>query len=138
MMIKKLALGGFLLSLASLAYVLAPSPGEAQDPDVPKAKLADFMQMKLEYSKEILAGLTMEDHERVAKNAQALRLLSLETNWNVLNTEAYLDHSRDFRSSTKVILEAAREKNVERATLGYVAMTVRCVECHSYLRKSAK
>lgn len=110
----------------------------AQENQVGPEKLSDFMQMKLEYSKEILAGLALEDYERVAKNSQALSLLSLESGWKVLNTEDYLEHSRDFRSSAKVIREAAKEKNIERATLGYVAMTVRCVECHKYLRKKDK
>lgn len=107
----------------------------AQQGQVGPKKLADFMQMKLEYSKEILAGLALEDYERIAKNSQALSLMSLESGWNVLNTQDYLDQSRDFRSTSKVIQEAAKEKNIERATLGYVSMTVRCVECHSYLRK---
>ena len=38
----------------------------------------------------------------------------------------------------KLIVDAAEEKDLGRATLGYVALTVRCVECHSYMRRQRK
>lgn len=129
---------GVLAAIVGSLVFFQMSMNRAQDPDIEPKKLSDFMQLKLEYSKEILAGLALEDHEKVAKNAQALSLLSLESTWNVLNTKDYMEHSEDFRATAKVIQEAAKEKNIERATLGYVAMTVRCVECHRYLRKKDK
>lgn len=103
-----------------------------------KKPLTPFMQQKLEHAKSVLEGLALEDYDKIEKNAQALSLLSLESNWNVLTTEEYLKQSADFRSAVNVITSAAKEKNVDRATLGYVNLTVRCVECHSYLRRHAK
>ena len=104
-------------------------------PVLAKQKLVPLMQMKLERSKQILEGLTMEDFEKIASGARALRLLSLESGWNVLQTEEYSEQSKDFRRNTALIDDAAKEKDLGRATLGYVALTVRCVECHSYIRK---
>lgn len=135
---RKAVYTGVLAVLVGSLVLFQMNKNNAQDTAAGPPKISDFMQLKLEYSKEILAGLALEDHERVAKNAQALSLLSMESNWKVLNTEAYLEQSKDFRSTAKVIQEAAREKNIERATLGYVAMTVRCVECHGYLRSRNK
>lgn len=111
---------------------------QADTPVLAKEKLAPLMQMKLDRSKSILEGLALEDYEKVSKNARALRLLSLESGWNVLQTEEYSQQSRDFRRNGELIAEAADEKDLGRATLGYVALTVRCVECHSYMRKSLK
>ncbi len=99
-------------------------------------KLKPFMQRKLDHAKDVLEGLATEDFEKIAKNAQSLSLLSLEADWNVITTEEYLEQSSDFRRAVNVITEAAREKDVNRAALGYVNLTVRCVECHSYLRKN--
>ncbi len=99
--------------------------------------LKSFMKQKLEHSKGVLEGLATEDYELIAKEAQALSLLSLESNWNVLTTKEYLEQSEDFRRTVNAITEAARERDVHRAALGYVNLTVRCVECHSYLRKKA-
>lgn len=102
----------------------------------PPEKLKTFMQRKLDHAKGVLEGLATEDYEKIAKDAQALSLLSLESDWNVITTVEYLEQSSDFRRAVNVITEAAREKDVNRAALGYVNLTVRCVECHSYLRKN--
>ena len=100
--------------------------------------LKPIMQRKLDHAKGVLEGLAMEDFELIAREAQALSLLSLESNWNVLTTEEYIQQSSDFRRAVNVITQAAHEKDVHRAALGYVNLTVRCVECHSYLRKKAR
>lgn len=97
--------------------------------------VSPLMQMKLEKSKAILEGLAMEDFGAISGNARALRLLSLESGWNVFQTEEYATQSREFRRATDMIANAAEEKDISRAALGYVGLTVRCVECHSYMRK---
>ena len=103
----------------------------------PPTKLTPLMRMKLDKSKEILEGLTLENFDQIAKNARSLKLLSMESGWNVLQTEEYAIQSRDFRRTCDLIEEAADEKDISRAALGYVALTVRCVECHAYMRKQA-
>ncbi len=108
-------------------------PQVAQGPE----RLKPFMQRKLEHSKAILEALAIEDFDKLAKNAQDLSLLSLESNWNVLTTDEYIQQSSDFRRACRVIQEAAHEKNVDRAALGFMDLTVRCVECHKYMRKNA-
>ncbi|MGI9470972.1 MAG: hypothetical protein ACR2NZ_05545 [Rubripirellula sp.] len=103
----------------------------------PPTKLTPLMRMKLDKSKEILEGLTLENFDQIASNARSLKLLSLESGWNVLQTEEYAIQSRDFRRTCDLIENAAKDKDIGRAALGYVAMTVRCVECHAYMRKQA-
>ncbi len=98
------------------------------------ASLDPFMQLKLVHSKDILEGLATEDFEMIAKGAQSLTALSLESSWNVYTTEKYLQQSSDFRQSLKIIKEGAHEKNLDRAALGYLNMTVQCLECHRYLK----
>lgn len=114
----------------SVWQVLA-APQAAQD----SQRLKSFMQQKLDHSKSILEALAVEDYDQLARSAQALSLLSLESNWNRLTTEEYIQQSSDFRRACRVIQEAAHEKNVDRAALGFMDLTVRCVECHKYLRK---
>ncbi|EMB18381.1 hypothetical protein [Rhodopirellula europaea] len=112
-----------------------PSPEDHRDDG---SLLTPLMRMKLEKSKAILEGLTLEDYDKVASNARSLRLLSTESGWNVIQTREYADQSRDFQRAADLVVEAAEEKDIHRATMGYVAMTVRCVECHSYMRKHRK
>ncbi len=119
--------------LVAISRPAQSDPPESSDP--PKSNLHPLMQMKLDKSKEILEGLTLEDFEKIGRNARSLRLLSAESGWNVIQTEEYATQSRDFQRTCDLISEAAAEKNISRAALGYVAMTVRCVECHAYMRK---
>jgi hypothetical protein len=97
-------------------------------------KVRDFMRAKLDHSQKLLEGLTLEDYDLIAKNAQAISLLSQEANWQVLQTPDYLRHSQDFRRTADAITEAARKKNLDGAALGYVELTMRCINCHKYVR----
>jgi len=120
-----------VLSLVLCVLQLAGSPQQTQDQN----ELAPFMQMKLQHSKDILEGLATEDFEKIAVGAQALTALSLESSWNVYTTGDYLQHSSDFRRSLGIVKDAAQEKNIDRAALGFIDLTVQCLECHRYLRK---
>ncbi len=114
------------------AYWFLPRlPGVETQPD----GLKPFMKRKLELSKNVVEALVTEDYEKLAKNAQGLSLLSMESGWNVFTTGEYVQQSADFRRAVQVIIDASHEKNIDRAALGYVNLTVRCVECHKYLRK---
>jgi hypothetical protein len=123
-----------VLLVTAAGFMVVRIPGYAQDP-ASKASLDHFMELKLEHSKSILEGLATEDYQMIATGAQRLTALSLESVWNVHTTQRYLDQSADFRRALLVISEAAHEENLDRAALGYVNMTVQCMECHRYLRK---
>ena len=86
--------------------------------------LKSFMQLKLDHTKGILAGMATEDYEQIAKDAQALNALSLQSSWNAHTTIDYLDHSSDFRRAINLITKAAHEENLDRVALGYVSLTV--------------
>lgn len=127
-----------VIAIPAFAILLSMIPlhGKPQEQTgkTSKAQLNSFMEMKLEHAKGILEGLATEDFEQIAKASQALTALSLESTWNAYTTMEYLDHSADFRRALNVVASAAQEKNLDRAALGYVNMTVQCIECHRYLR----
>lgn len=128
----------FPLMMVGLIVIAIGGPAKSdplQESDRDDSNLRPLMQMKLEKSKQIIEGLTLEDFEKIGRNARSLKLLSTESGWNVIQTEEYATQSRDFQRTCDLIAEAAAEKDISRATLGYVAMTVRCVECHAYMRK---
>lgn len=139
-MLLRLTLIGCIFSSACSFFVCgvatAQQDGSPSRPAPPRAvAVTPLMQMKLERAKNILEALTIEDLDKLARNARSLKLLSLESGWNVIQSEEYMMHSRDFQRAADMITEAAEEKDVHRAALGYVSLTVRCVECHSYMRK---
>lgn len=99
-----------------------------------RSQIDAFMRKKLDLAKDLLEGLTTDDMDKVSQSAQGLSALSLESAWNVYTTEGYLDMSEDFRRSLSIVRNGAKADNVDRATLGYINMTVQCVECHRSLK----
>jgi hypothetical protein len=123
----------FMLSCLLLTSLLLGSlfSGFVQAQD----NVAVFMKAKLKHSQEVLKGLVIEDFDLIAKNSQAMSLLCEDELWQVLQTPEYSARSAEFQRSVAAVTEAARKKNLEAATLGYVDVTLKCVNCHKYVRK---
>ena len=118
-------------SLSLLLLLLLVTPGSAQKPD----KVSVFMRAKLLNSQKIIEGLATEDFDLIAKNAQQMSLLSLAEDWQVLETPEYNQHSMEFRRIADALTDAAKKKNLDGAALHYVDVTLKCVNCHKYVRK---
>lgn len=120
------------LALATSVCLLAAS-GQGQQ----VADNQEFMRAKLDHSKRVLEGLAVEDFDMIAKDAQELSLLSLAASWQVIDTMEYQQQSAEFRRAADAVTEAARKKNLDGAALAYVEMTLKCVNCHKYVRRHA-
>lgn len=116
-------------SIVGLIWTQRPQAADKNSDDV-KA----FMRAKLEHSKNILEGLTTENFGLLAKESQQLTLLSLDADWQVLQTAEYAQLSLAFRKTSQSLTEAAQKKNLDGATLAYVELTLKCVQCHKYVR----
>ena len=127
-----IALTTFAIGLGLMRLNATPAQQAKQ---AATSELEKFMKLKLDHAKGILEGLATEDFEQIAKDSQALTALSLQSSWNTHTTLDYLDHSADFRRALNVVTKAAHEENLDRAALGYVNLTVQCIECHRYLRQ---
>ncbi len=97
-------------------------------------KVAVFMRAKLAHSQNVLEGLTTEDYELIEEGAQELALASLDSNWQVLHTEDYARQSAEFRRACGTLRDAAKEKNLDGAALAWMDVTLKCVQCHKYVR----
>ena len=116
------------LTVAMVAGTFAPSL-RAQE------GVQEIMQAKLGHAQKVLEALALEDHRAVAKHAQELSLLSQAAAWQVLQTAQYRQHSADFRRAADSLVDAAKKENVAAAALGYVQLTLNCVNCHKYVRR---
>jgi hypothetical protein len=117
--------GGLCLGLASRGF------GQP-----PKGKLAGFMRPKLEHSKAVLEGLALENFELIDKNARALKDLSEAAEWKVSPNVTYLRYSIEVQRLADELIEQARRKNIDGATLAYLQLTMTCVNCHKYVRQN--
>lgn len=122
-----------VLALVTSAALLTRAAEKQPAPRQPN-QVRDFMRAKLVHSERVLEGLTLQDFDLVAKHAQELSLLSQAAQWQVLQTPEYLHRSQEFRRIADRLTAAAREKNLDGATLAYVELTMECVQCHRYVR----
>ena len=122
-----------VLVISACAFFVRDGLTSGQEPGA--AKASTFMRLKLEPVKGTLEGIALADFEMISKHAGAIRNLMLDESWMVVQTDEYRRQSNEFRSIVEQLLQAAKDKNVDRATLAYVQMTIRCVQCHELLRK---
>jgi len=96
------------------------------------------MRAKLAHSQDVLEGLSLADYDLIAKGAQELSLVSQAASWQVLQTEEYARQSAEFRRSCDTLRRAAREENLDSALLAWMEVTMKCVQCHRYVRDAAR
>ena len=111
-------------AIAGATANAAPKPDE----------VAAFMRAKLGHANHVLEGLAIADYEMIERAAQELSLASLDSNWQVLQTEDYVRQSAEFRRASDALKKAAQEKNLDGAALAWVDVTLKCVQCHKYVR----
>jgi hypothetical protein len=125
-------LAAIVLVTAS-GFAIHTQLSRGQEPGI--AKASAFMRLKLEPAKGALEGIALADFEMINKHAGTIRNLMLDESWMVIQSDEYRRQSIEFRSIVEQLQQAAKDKNVDRATLAYVQMTIRCVQCHEMLRK---
>jgi hypothetical protein len=116
-------------------FVVAAMVGNTnpQENDI-RENAKSFMRGKLKHAQTVLEGLTLEDYDAIAKSSQELTLLSYAAQWQVFQTPEYVRRSAEFRRDADALKRSAEEKNLDGAALNYVKLTMRCVECHKYVR----
>jgi cytochrome c556 len=122
---------GLLLVAAVVMIAAAPA---AQEPTVQPDKVAAFMRAKLAHSQNVLEGLAVEDFDLIDRGANDLALASQASSWQVLQTADYARHSDEFRRSCNALRAAAKARNLDGAALAWMEVTMKCVQCHKYVR----
>lgn len=127
------------LAVAAGIVVLAVAAVTGSRPTADEAttrpdQVAVFMRAKLAHSQNVLEGLAVEDYGLIDKGAQELSLASEDASWQVLQTEDYARQSADFRRSCDSLRKAAKSHNLDGAALAWMEVTMKCVQCHKYVR----
>ena len=105
---------------------------QAQTATKPTTK--EIMTEKLDYAHFLLNGIATENFDLIANNAEKLNQLSQSTVWRAGRTPEYEALSADFRRHAVALTKAAKDRNLDAASLAYVQMTLSCVNCHKYMR----
>ncbi len=121
-------------ALAAIVVAAVSTGGQERKNQAPQDVKA-FMRVKLLHSQKVLEGLTLENFDAISRHAQQMALLSQDASWNVIETPEYYERSADFRRVTSELKQAADDKNLDRAALAYMGVTLKCIECHRYVRQ---
>jgi hypothetical protein len=126
--------------LAPACLVLAWNATRAGQP-VQKRTRAEFMREKLNFSKDVLEGLALEQYATIEKAGKALKKLSEAAEWEVATIPGVTDYvmlTTDFQRHADELVKQSKAKNIDGATLAYVKLTMSCVQCHKFIRDANK
>lgn len=130
-----------ILVLAGLAMTIAVRTTTMANPPAQQRTRAEFMRQKLDFSKEVLEGLTLEQYATISKAGKALRKLSEAAEWEVPtipNATDYVMLTTEFQRQCDDLVKQAKDKNVDGATIAYFKLTTTCVQCHKFVRNTPK
>jgi hypothetical protein len=128
---------GFCLVVVAIAaglFVSRNSIGQEQDQD--SLSRRDFMRMKLNYTQNILEGLTTRDFGLIISGAEEVERITQAEAWNSNDFADYQKISDELRSVATHLKKAGQKSNLEAAALRYFELTMKCMDCHQYLRKA--
>ena len=94
----------------------------------------EFMREKLELSQHVLEGIATEDYDLISAKGTRLSAMSQQAGWRVFDNPDYEQQSVAFRRHVNSLVKAAKDKNLDAATLAYVRVTMSCVDCHKLVR----
>ena len=124
-----------LIALSS-AHGFGQNPKQKDVVDVPPLPSeAQVMQAKLRHAQALMAALAKEDYKKLEEHAASLVAITKATEFlRAYRTEEYEFQSRAFQRSAESIVEKARAKNIDGATLAFLDMNISCVGCHNHFR----
>ncbi|MGE0591724.1 MAG: hypothetical protein AB7G23_01215 [Vicinamibacterales bacterium] len=122
----------FSVAVAALLVVLGSSVAlSAQG-----IGLGRLMRLKLDHAGSVLEALVTSDWEELETHSQALSDLTRDPAWMNLQFSEYNRYTQAFVRANDELGEAARQKDLEAAALGYVALTTSCISCHRYVARA--
>jgi hypothetical protein len=104
------------------------------EPAPKKTPIQLFMRKKLEATQKLMEGLAIEDYELIGQGARQLEGISAAADFAVVKEALYTQHADEFRRTVAKIQKGAKEKRLDSAALGYMDMTMSCIECHKFVR----
>src|SRR6188768_851299 len=122
-----------LYALIMLPLLAVPSSSQEKKK---KKEMDPLMAAKLKNAQDVLEGITLNDLAKVEKAAEELLRISKAAQMRRAKpTLEYDHHANTFQRTAETIIEKAKARNIDGATLAYVDLTCTCVRCHQYTRE---
>ena len=128
-----------ILTLVTMILIASSSSSGEKPTDKEKGaptRGSKLMVEKLKNAQTLLEGLATNDFEKITASTSELIRISKEAEFfSAHKTPMYEVHTNNFRRAAETIMQKAKDKNLEGATLAYVDMTVTCIRCHQHTRE---
>ncbi len=94
-----------------------------------------IMNLKLDSVRTILESIIKEDFETLRESSFRLGVLTASSDWKIIRTPEFNQNMADFRRAVEALGETPKGGDIDSAALAYLDMTLRCVQCHKYVRE---
>ena len=131
---RKSKLSRYRMLLFGLITVLAASLTTTLAQSRRERAAKEFMHDKLELSQHALEGVVTENYDLIIAKGTKLSAMTKEADWRLFENPDYDLQSQTFRRHVDGLVKAAKDKNLDAATLAYVRVTMSCVDCHKLVR----
>jgi hypothetical protein len=120
------------LGVALLLVVVTAGPSSLAQ----TARMTQVMRTKLDHSQRILEAVVTSNWQLLDRESREMALVVRDPAWSYLAMPEYVRHSEAFLRATDDLIEAARLRDLELASLGLMSLTTSCVSCHRYLARA--
>lgn len=126
--------------ISAVVLLLSTAGAMSDDPaaEKPERKPDVWMQKKLKFSQQVLAGIAAGDFDQIAKAADTLKGMDKIESFIRARTPRYRVQLQLFQDANEEILRQANAENLEGVTLAFNQLTISCVNCHKHLREQEK
>ena len=97
---------------------------------------ARVMRQKLVDAQGVMAAVVTSNWAELDRRSKALAKATEDPAWLVLRTPEYAKQGEAFVRAVNDLLDAASRRDADGAPLAYVALTMRCVQCHRYVARA--
>ncbi|HMP79940.1 MAG TPA: hypothetical protein PKD54_10850 [Pirellulaceae bacterium] len=133
---SKLLTACWMLFVVGVAGAVTWASMRIQDQDDDElAKRRDLMRTKLMYSQNIVEGLAVKNFNLVRDGATEIDAVMRAIVVGPGDNPEYKRMSAELRMATDNLVRAADSGNLEATALRYFELTLRCIDCHEFLRK---
>ena len=116
--------------VVALSALLGLAASSSQGPEVNQV-----MREKLTHAQKILEAVVTSDWVSLETHSRELEQLTNDPRWMVLKYPEYAQHSSAFVRAVQDLHRAAAQRDLEKTPQAYIAVTLRCVDCHRYLAR---
>jgi hypothetical protein len=114
-----------MLMVATLGHATAQTTATAR-----------LMRQKLVDAQGVMAAVVTSNWAELDRRSKALVRATEDPAWLVLRTPEYATQGEAFLRAVNDLVDTAARRDSDGAPLAYVALTMRCVQCHRYVARA--